>query len=75
MDCKKLSMEACVHACQNDRLPLRVVVQVSVTFTKSTLTIMGTAMIGTQAVVLGGPYSLTILTAIVQLLNNNFQAI
>jgi hypothetical protein len=28
MDCKKLSMEACVHACQNDRLPLRVVVQV-----------------------------------------------
>ncbi len=76
MDCKKLSMEACVHACQNDRLPLRVVVQVSAfTFTKSALTVTGTAMIGIQAVVLGGPYSLTILTAIVQLLNNNFQAI
>jgi hypothetical protein len=29
MDCKKLSMDACIHACQNDRLPLRVVVQVS----------------------------------------------
>ncbi|XP_024522034.1 BTB/POZ domain-containing protein At1g67900-like [Selaginella moellendorffii] len=28
MDCKKLSMEACMHAAQNDRLPLRVVVQV-----------------------------------------------
>jgi hypothetical protein len=65
MDCKKLSMEACVHACQNDRLPLRVVVQVSAfTFTKSTLTVMGTVMIGIQAVDLGGPYSLTILTAL-----------
>jgi hypothetical protein len=29
MDCKKLSMDACMHAAQNDRLPLRVVVQVS----------------------------------------------
>lgn len=28
MDCKKLSMDACVHAAQNERLPLRVVVQV-----------------------------------------------
>ncbi|KAL5988186.1 hypothetical protein ACLOJK_035949 [Asimina triloba] len=28
MDCKKLSMEACMHAAQNERLPLRVVVQV-----------------------------------------------
>lgn len=28
MDCKKLSMDACMHAAQNDRLPLRVVVQV-----------------------------------------------
>ncbi|KAL5218070.1 hypothetical protein ABZP36_018754 [Zizania latifolia] len=28
MDCKKLSQEACVHAVQNERLPLRVVVQV-----------------------------------------------
>jgi hypothetical protein len=28
MDCKRLSMEACMHAAQNDRLPLRVVVQV-----------------------------------------------
>lgn len=28
MDVKKLSMEACVHAAQNERLPLRVVVQV-----------------------------------------------
>nr|PNR62902.1 hypothetical protein PHYPA_001327 [Physcomitrium patens] len=27
MDCKKLSMDACMHAAQNDRLPLRVVVQ------------------------------------------------
>ncbi|KAF7123695.1 hypothetical protein RHSIM_Rhsim12G0040200 [Rhododendron simsii] len=28
LDCKKLSMEACTHAAQNERLPLRVVVQV-----------------------------------------------
>ncbi|XP_020581773.1 BTB/POZ domain-containing protein NPY3-like [Phalaenopsis equestris] len=28
MDCRKLSPEACMHAVQNDRLPLRVVVQV-----------------------------------------------
>ncbi|MCO5600471.1 hypothetical protein L7F22_054584 [Adiantum nelumboides] len=28
LNCKKLSMEACVHAAQNERLPLRVVVQV-----------------------------------------------
>ncbi|KAJ3674342.1 hypothetical protein LUZ60_004958 [Juncus effusus] len=28
MDCKKLSHDACMHAIQNERLPLRVVVQV-----------------------------------------------
>ncbi|PIM97983.1 hypothetical protein CDL12_29540 [Handroanthus impetiginosus] len=28
MDCRKLSAEACAHAVQNERLPLRVVVQV-----------------------------------------------
>ncbi|KAI3903272.1 hypothetical protein MKW98_031926 [Papaver atlanticum] len=28
MDCKKLSVDACAHAVQNERLPLRVVVQV-----------------------------------------------
>ena len=28
MDCKKLSVEACKHAVQNERLPLRVIVQV-----------------------------------------------
>lgn len=28
LDCKKLSMEACMHAAQNERLPLRIVVQV-----------------------------------------------
>ncbi|GMH25196.1 hypothetical protein Nepgr_027039 [Nepenthes gracilis] len=28
MDCKKLSVEACLHAVQNERLPLRVVVQI-----------------------------------------------
>ncbi|KAK6945992.1 NPH3 domain [Dillenia turbinata] len=28
MDCKKLSIDACMHAVQNERLPLRVVVQV-----------------------------------------------
>lgn len=28
MDCKKLSVDACKHAVQNERLPLRVVVQV-----------------------------------------------
>ncbi|KAJ1690177.1 hypothetical protein LUZ63_014332 [Rhynchospora breviuscula] len=28
MDCKRLSPEACMHAVQNERLPLRVVVQV-----------------------------------------------
>uniref|UniRef100_A0A2P2LY16 Root phototropism protein 3 n=1 Tax=Rhizophora mucronata TaxID=61149 RepID=A0A2P2LY16_RHIMU len=28
IDCQKLSMEACMHAAQNERLPLRVVVQV-----------------------------------------------
>ncbi|KAI9113564.1 hypothetical protein K1719_015491 [Acacia pycnantha] len=28
MDCKKLSAEACMHAVQNERLPLRVIVQV-----------------------------------------------
>ncbi|KAG9148202.1 hypothetical protein Leryth_014123 [Lithospermum erythrorhizon] len=28
MDCKKLSAEACTHAVQNERLPMRVVVQV-----------------------------------------------
>lgn len=28
MDCQKLSLEACTHAAQNERLPLRAVVQV-----------------------------------------------
>lgn len=28
MDCRKLSMDACMHAAQNERLPLRTVVQV-----------------------------------------------
>ncbi|XP_039024097.1 BTB/POZ domain-containing protein At1g30440-like isoform X2 [Hibiscus syriacus] len=28
MDCQKLSLEACTHAAQNERLPLRVVVQI-----------------------------------------------
>lgn len=28
LDCKKLSVEACTHAAQNEMLPLRVVVQV-----------------------------------------------
>ncbi|XP_059456314.1 BTB/POZ domain-containing protein NPY5-like [Corylus avellana] len=28
MDCRKLSAEACLHAVQNERLPLRIVVQV-----------------------------------------------
>ncbi|XP_020273012.1 LOW QUALITY PROTEIN: BTB/POZ domain-containing protein NPY2-like [Asparagus officinalis] len=28
MDCKKLTPDACMHAIQNDRLPLRVVVQI-----------------------------------------------
>ncbi|XP_058096988.1 root phototropism protein 3 [Magnolia sinica] len=28
MDCQKLSIDACMHAAQNERLPLRVVVQV-----------------------------------------------
>jgi len=28
MDCKQLSQDACMHAVQNERLPLRVVVQV-----------------------------------------------
>lgn len=28
MDCKKLSVDACLHAVQNERLPLRIVVQV-----------------------------------------------
>lgn len=28
MDCKKLSVDACMHAVQNERLPLRIVVQV-----------------------------------------------
>ncbi|GFP97509.1 BTB/POZ domain-containing protein at1g67900, partial [Phtheirospermum japonicum] len=28
LDCKKLSLEACMHAAQNEKLPLRVVVQV-----------------------------------------------
>lgn len=28
MDCQKLTLEACTHAAQNDRLPLRMVIQV-----------------------------------------------
>lgn len=28
MDCRKLSIDACMHAAQNDRLPLRFVVQI-----------------------------------------------
>lgn len=28
MDCKKLSVDACMHAVQNERLPIRIVVQV-----------------------------------------------
>lgn len=28
MNCEKLSLDACVHAAQNDRLPLRTIVQV-----------------------------------------------
>ncbi|KAK9096872.1 hypothetical protein Sjap_022369 [Stephania japonica] len=29
MDCQKLSLDACMHAAQNDRLPLRTVIQVT----------------------------------------------
>lgn len=28
MDCQKLSLEACTHAAQNERLPIRIIVQV-----------------------------------------------
>ena len=28
MDCQKLSLDACAHAAQNERLPLRIIVQV-----------------------------------------------
>ncbi|XP_052189364.1 BTB/POZ domain-containing protein DOT3 [Diospyros lotus] len=28
MDCRKLSLDACMHAAQNDRLPLRTIIQV-----------------------------------------------
>ncbi|XP_051128739.1 BTB/POZ domain-containing protein At1g30440-like [Andrographis paniculata] len=28
MDCQKLSLEACTHAAQNERLPLRIIIQV-----------------------------------------------
>lgn len=28
MDCRKLSVDACMHAVQNDRLPMRLVVQI-----------------------------------------------
>lgn len=28
MNCEKLSLDACMHAAQNDRLPLRSVIQV-----------------------------------------------
>jgi len=28
MNCEKLSLDACLHAAQNERLPLRTVVQV-----------------------------------------------
>lgn len=28
MDCRKLTLEGCTHAAQNERLPLRVVIQV-----------------------------------------------
>jgi hypothetical protein len=28
MDCQRLSLEACMHAAENERLPLRVVIQV-----------------------------------------------
>jgi hypothetical protein len=30
MDCQRLSLEACMHAAQNERLPLRIVVQVRI---------------------------------------------
>lgn len=29
MNCEKLSLDACMHAAQNDRLPIRSVIQVS----------------------------------------------
>lgn len=28
MDCQKLSLDACMHVAQNDRLPLKIVIQV-----------------------------------------------
>eukprot|EP00262_Sarcandra_glabra_P006684 TRINITY_DN1911_c0_g1_i3.p1 TRINITY_DN1911_c0_g1~~TRINITY_DN1911_c0_g1_i3.p1 ORF type:complete len:568 (+),score=56.80 TRINITY_DN1911_c0_g1_i3:141-1844(+) len=40
LDCKKLSMEACMHAAQNELLPLRVVVQV-LFFEQSRATMVG----------------------------------
>jgi hypothetical protein len=33
LDCKKLSMEGCMHAATNERLPLRIVVQVNALLT------------------------------------------
>ncbi len=30
MDCQRLSLEACMHAAENERLPLRIVIQVRV---------------------------------------------
>jgi hypothetical protein len=30
MDCQRLSLEACMHAAENERLPLRIVIQVRI---------------------------------------------
>lgn len=43
LDCKKLSVEACMHAAQNELLPLRVVVQV-LFFEQARATMAGTKL-------------------------------
>ncbi|KAL9245836.1 hypothetical protein vseg_019441 [Gypsophila vaccaria] len=54
MDCRKLSVEACSHAVQNERLPLRVVVQV-LFFEQARAATSSSSSLGSQTSDFSGP--------------------
>ncbi|KAK9678471.1 hypothetical protein RND81_11G213700 [Saponaria officinalis] len=55
MDCRKLSVEACSHAVQNERLPLRVVVQVLFFEQARAATLSSSSSLGSQTSDQSGP--------------------
>ena len=72
MDCQKLTLEACTHAAQNERLPLRAVVQV-LFFEQLQLrhAIAGTLLTGDIAPSESAPPSVSEEEEVLERVNNN----